>query len=86
MAGIDKKVSIDSKLMHKMEKRPTSAIKVYNSTSARMMRAEEATADSTNGITMLSMTGNSSHIRTIEVGGSQKFRLKASTNFYKDQI
>ena len=48
------------------------------------MRAEVATADSTNGMNMFSMAGASSQMRNIEVGGSQS--LKATTNFYKGQI
>ena len=65
---IDKKASIDVKTSHQMalKPRPISAIKVYKSTSSRTMRAEIATADSTNEMTMFSMAGNSSQMRTIE--------------------
>ena len=59
---IDKKTSIDGRFSKNWtHKRPISAIKVYKSTSSRTaMRAETATADSTNEMTMFSMAGASS--------------------------
>lgn len=71
-------------------KRPISAIKVYNSTSSRTaMRAEIATEDSTNGVTMFSLAGTSRQTRTIDAPPQQSGSgraLQPSQNFYQSQI